>query len=159
MALINPAPGRDPEHAVVWLLGEHDLTTVAALSDTLARAIAVDDADLVVDLSEVQLMSAATVGVLVRTREFLTARSRDLVLRSPTGLSRLVLDACGLGDLLRPRSSAGTRVTGPAAALGTWVEVPATDRADGLHAERPPSDIAVPLTTVVPARLAGPEGS
>ena len=62
---------RDAARTVVWLRGEHDVSTVAALSETLARAIALDDADLVVDLSDVQFMGAATVGVIVRARELL----------------------------------------------------------------------------------------
>ena len=48
--------GRDADRTVVWLQGEHDISTTVALADTLARAIALDDADLVVDLSEVQFM-------------------------------------------------------------------------------------------------------
>jgi anti-anti-sigma factor len=62
---------RDPARTAVWLRGEHDDSTVAALSETMARAIARDDADLVVDLSEVQFMGAATVGVIVRAQELL----------------------------------------------------------------------------------------
>ena len=36
------------------------------LSQTVARAIALDDDDLVIDLSGVEFMGAATIGVLVR---------------------------------------------------------------------------------------------
>jgi anti-anti-sigma factor len=62
--LTFPAPAAD--RTVVWLRGEHDVSTVSALSQTMARAIALDDGDLVVDLSGVQFMDAATVGVIVR---------------------------------------------------------------------------------------------
>lgn len=57
---------RDSARAVVWLRGEHDVSTVAARSETMARAIALNDANLVVDSSEVQFMGAATVGVIIR---------------------------------------------------------------------------------------------
>lgn len=39
----------------------------------MARAVALDDSDLVVDLSDVQFMDAATINVLLRSREFLRA--------------------------------------------------------------------------------------
>ena len=48
---------------VVWLRGEHDISTVDALANVLARAIAFDD-DVVVDLCDVEFMGAATVGVI-----------------------------------------------------------------------------------------------
>jgi anti-anti-sigma factor len=122
--------GRNSDRTVVWLRGEHDVSTVAALSETMARAIALDDADVVVDLSEVQFMGAATVRVIIRAREFLRLRSRSLVLRSPSECARRILDVCGHSDLLDPRIAEGTPLTGPAGALGTWVVVPATERID-----------------------------
>jgi anti-anti-sigma factor len=123
--------GRNPDRTVVWLRGEHDVSTVAALSEVMARAIALDDADVVVDLSEVQFMGAATVGVIIRAREFLRLRSRFLVLRSPSECARRILDVCGHSDLLLdPRITDATPLTGPAGALGTWVVVPASDRID-----------------------------
>src|SRR5687768_658417 len=94
---------RDAARTVVWLRGEHDVSTVAALSETMARAIARDDADLVVDLSEVQFMGAATVGVIVRAQELLGLRSRSLALRSPSRCARRILDLCGHADLLDHR--------------------------------------------------------
>ena len=41
-----------------------------------------DDADLVIDLSEVEFMSAATVGIIVRAGALLRALSRSLTLAS-----------------------------------------------------------------------------
>ncbi len=125
--------GRDAGQTVVWLRGEHDLSTVAALSEALARAIALDDADLVVDLSGVEFMGAATVLVLTRASEFLRLRTRSLALRSPSRCARRILDLCGLGDLLdrHPVDASGT--TGTAGALAMWVAVPATARADRRH--------------------------
>jgi anti-anti-sigma factor len=122
--------GRNPDRTVVWLRGEHDVSTVAALSEIMARAIALDDADVVVDLSDVQFMGAATVGVIIRAREFLRLRSRTLVLRSPSECARRILDVCGHADLLDPRPVDATPLTGTAGALGTWVVVPASDRID-----------------------------
>jgi anti-anti-sigma factor len=121
---------RDAARTFVWLRGEHDVSSVAALSETMARAIARDDADLVVDLSEVQFMGAATVGVIVRARELLGLRSRSLALRSPSRCARRILDLCGHADLLDHRRVDATPAAGTAGALGTWVAVPPTDRVD-----------------------------
>jgi anti-sigma B factor antagonist len=121
---------RDADRIVVWLRGEHDASTVVALSETMARAIALDDADVVVDLSGVHFMGAATVGVIIRAGEFLRLRSRSLVLRSPSRCARRILDVCGLANLLDSRPVDATRMTGAAGALGTWVEMPASDPVD-----------------------------
>jgi anti-sigma B factor antagonist len=122
--------GHDADGTVVWLRGEHDISTEAALSEAMARAIALDDADLVVDLSGVQFMGAATVGVIVRNRNLLRLRSRSLALRSPSTRARRVLHLCGLADRVDPRPVDATPRTGIRGALGTWVAVPPADRCD-----------------------------
>jgi anti-sigma B factor antagonist len=148
---------RDGARTVVWLRGEHDVSTVAALSETMARAIARDDADLVVDLSEVQFMGAATVGVIVRARELLELRSRSLTLRSPSRCARRILDLCGHADLLDPRRVDATPAAGAAGALGTWVAVPATDRivqrADASAPQRSSAPGLVPVARVIAAKV------
>jgi anti-anti-sigma factor len=97
--------GRDPGRldgspdapTVVWLRGDHDLSTVHDLSAVLSGAIADDDRDVVVDLSRVGFLSAATVGVLLRARQDLRSRSRSLTLRAPSPAADRVLAACGVG--------------------------------------------------------------
>jgi anti-anti-sigma factor len=91
---------RDADRTVVLVRGEHDASTVTALSEHMARAISLDDADLVVDLSAVEFMDAATVRLFIRAREFLARRSRTLTLRSPSRRARHLLDVCGLDDHL-----------------------------------------------------------
>ncbi len=93
---------RDGDRTVVRLDGEHDVATVFVLADTLARAISVDDADLIVDLSGVTFISAATIGVLICGRNILRRQSRSLTLRSPSRCARRVLDVCGLAGLVDP---------------------------------------------------------
>ena len=92
--------GRDAYRTVVLLRGEYDASTVTSLSEAMARAIALDDADLVLDLRGVEFMDAATVRLIIRAREFLRLRSRSLTLRSPSTHARRVLDLCGLDDHL-----------------------------------------------------------
>lgn len=107
---------RGPPEVVVCLRGEHDLSTVAELSATMAQAMALGDTDLVVDLSRVELMTAATVGVFVRARELLRVRSRSLVVRSPSRPARRVLELSDLRGLLGHRS-VDTRLAAAAGAL------------------------------------------
>jgi anti-anti-sigma factor len=111
---------------VVWLRGEHDCFTVREVVATMARAITLGDAELVVDLSGVEFMGAATVGVLVRARALLRARSRSLVVRSPSRSACHVLNLCGLAGLvdLRPGDPPMTDATGR---QGSWVTIPGPD--------------------------------
>jgi anti-anti-sigma factor len=115
---------RDGVAVVVWLSGEHDLSTVAELSEAMARAIAVGGADVVVDASEVEFMGAATVGVLRATWELLRSRSRSLTLRSPSSSTRRILELCGDMCLLDIRCADPLQVPGTADALATWVAIP-----------------------------------
>jgi anti-anti-sigma factor len=121
----TPRAGSEAGHSVVWVRGEHDISTTPALSDTIARAIALDEPDVLVDLSEVQFMSAATVGVLIRARELLDRQSRTLTLRAPSACVLRVLEVCGLSGIFRAAESdqraAPKKVP---SALGSWVEVP-----------------------------------
>lgn len=90
--------GTEGGRCVVWLVGEHDAFTASELSETLARAMADDDGDLLLDLSGVDFMGVATVGVIVRANEFLGQRSRSLAVRCPSGRARRVLELCDVGS-------------------------------------------------------------
>jgi anti-anti-sigma factor len=90
--------GLDP--TIASLRGAQDLSSVPVLCETLAGAIAVGGADLILDLSAVEFLDASTVRVIVAAAEFLRARSRSLVLRSPSSCARRVLDLCGLSGLV-----------------------------------------------------------
>lgn len=95
---------RTESRTVVWLSGEYDLLTVDELWERLARAFALDDADVVLDLSGVQFMGAATIDVIVRAKDALDLRSRVLTLRSPSESAQRVVDLCGLADLVEGSS-------------------------------------------------------
>jgi anti-anti-sigma factor len=96
----SPVMTREDGRTVVWLAGEHDLATVSQVANALATAISTDDADLVVDLSAVTFMSAATVEELVRGRAFLREHSRTLTVRAPSRFAKRVLDLCDLSSLV-----------------------------------------------------------
>jgi anti-anti-sigma factor len=120
--------GREPDVVVVRLRGEHDISTEGALCLVLARAIAADDASLVLDMSEVSFISASTLGVIIRAREFLRPRSRSLTVRSPSAQVRRVIETCGLDDLFGP--SPGEACQTAAGALGPLVAVPNAEQPD-----------------------------
>jgi len=60
---------------IVTMVGEFDVAAVGALSERFSVAIALDESDLVVDLSEVPFMDAATISVLIRAKVFLGEQS------------------------------------------------------------------------------------
>ena len=80
--------------APLVLVGEHDIATVDAVAAMFAVAIADHAVDVVVDLSGVTFLGAATVAVIVRARRLLEARGRSLTLQSPSRVAGRVLDLC-----------------------------------------------------------------
>lgn len=101
-------------------------------------------------------MDASTIGVIVNARNLLALQSRALTVRSPSACAQRVLDVCGLTDLLDPSLAAtgATPVMGASGALGTWVAVATTGRAqrraDALSGTYRGADVPV-----VPAPAAG----
>lgn len=95
-----PLPSQVRDRTVLWLDGEHDVATAADLKRTLASLISADNSDLIVDLSGVTFLSAATIDELLRGRDILLTRSRNLTLRSPSRWVAHLLDCCGLTDLV-----------------------------------------------------------
>ena len=92
--------GSGLEPTVASLSGELDISTLGDLCETLAAVIAFGDADLILDLSDVDFLDASAAGVLFRAEEFLAARSRCLVLRSAPACALRLLDLCGRSDLV-----------------------------------------------------------
>lgn len=102
--LVGSAPPVPRDHAqtVVWLCGEHDLSTAARVAKVLADVTAAGDGNLVVDLSQVEFMDASTIAALIHGRNGLRTRSRDLTLRAPSSVARRILGLCGLLGLVDP---------------------------------------------------------
>lgn len=117
--------GGDPVCTVVWVRGEHDIATKFSLMVTIARAAQLDDVPLLVDLSAVTFMDASTIGAIVGSRNRLRSHGQSLELRTPSAAALRILELCGLTHLIHvePVHSAGA-----AAALGTWVDIPSTER-------------------------------
>jgi anti-anti-sigma factor len=133
---LTSSPVGDGDAVVVRLRGEHDRSTVPVLAEILASAVAVDDANLVIDLSEVQFMDAATVRVLLQARDRLAQQSRTFVLRSPSRCAQRVLDLCGASGLIELATVDARRGTrSAAAALVTSVTSPASHDAGSVTLE------------------------
>jgi anti-sigma B factor antagonist len=99
---LTPDAGLETSPTIIWLRGEHDIATDGALRHTLARAIALNRAAIVVDLSRVELMSASTLGVIIAGKNSLREQSRSLTMRAPSPHVRRVIGICGLDNLLNP---------------------------------------------------------
>jgi len=90
---------------VVQLRGDHDASTVPIVAAALASAVACEKANLVVDLSGVQFINAATVRVITAAGDFLVAQSRTFSLRAPNRSAQRILDICGLRGLCEPEGT------------------------------------------------------
>jgi anti-anti-sigma factor len=108
-------------HIVISVSGEQDGANAPQLLATLAAAVNTTDSDVIIDLSAVDFMSAATTGVIVSMRETLRTEERTLVVRAPSPCVRHVLELCDLSSIIgdSPRRKPDD------SALSTWVEVPA----------------------------------
>jgi anti-anti-sigma factor len=142
---------------IVWLQGEHDLSTDEALCRTLARAIAIGSSGLVIDLSEVDFIAVSTLRVIVRAHQLLLHQSRSLTVRSPSPCVKRVIHAFGLDDLLSPSPEETNAISlrdGEANALGSWVAVPVARRDDGRAAPSPrvPEPVPIRVAEPVPVR-------
>lgn len=87
-------------HLVVFLRGEYDLSTDEALSRALARAVALDSAGVVIDMSQVTFLAVSTLRVIARARQVLRHQARSLSVRSPSACALRAMAVCGLKNLL-----------------------------------------------------------
>ncbi len=114
---------------VVTMAGEYDVTTISSLSARFSAAIALDGADLVVDLSRVSFLDGATTSVIVRAAGFLGEHGRSLLVRDPSPCARRLLGICELDRLIE------IEVAGPASAASLAL-VPSSAAPLELTAER-----------------------
>lgn len=130
--VLHPLPQvwREGTRVVVSLHGEQDMNTAARLAAVLAAADVEGGGDLVVDLRQVEFMDDKIALVLVRRRDALRSRSRDLTLRAPSPLVRRTLQICGLLGLVEPaRVAADDEADSDAMVGGTWTPVTQHSRA------------------------------
>ncbi len=94
---------------VISLSGEHDVSTAVASSEAIARAMSLDDADVVIELSSVTYISSATIHVILRAHEWLGQHGRSLTLRAPSPIACRILAVCEFDDLIEPNPDDNTR--------------------------------------------------
>lgn len=97
------APSDDGERFVVRVHGDFDIANVHELCELLARAAALDDRDLVVDLGEVGFVDASTIRALLQCRDSLRLRSRSFTVRT-SGRTAHLFELLGLEELLEHAS-------------------------------------------------------
>jgi anti-anti-sigma factor len=91
----------DPTQAtVVWLRGEHDLSTVGEFEQAIATAVDSGRSDLVIDLSRVVFMDSTTIDQILAARRRLASEGRMARVRHPSGPARYLLDICDLTHLV-----------------------------------------------------------
>jgi anti-anti-sigma factor len=87
----RPAICDHHDHVIVTLCGELDIADVACLRDALTGAVT-QNPHVVADLSGLDFVDCAVLGVLVRARGQALAAGGDLVLAGPRGKARRVLE-------------------------------------------------------------------
>ena len=85
---------RSAETTVVRIGGELDIATESEVHALLRRCYGA----VVLDLAQVTLLDACSIGALVRERQRLTEEGGMLMLRAPAPLIRRVLGILGLAD-------------------------------------------------------------
>jgi anti-sigma B factor antagonist len=92
---------------VIAFRGEADVATLPVVADALARAIADQRGDVIVDLAEMEFIDTATLRALLRAREALDLGGRQLTLRSPSRIADRLLAVFGLSHLVSAQRTGG----------------------------------------------------
>jgi len=95
-------PMRGVDAAVLRLVGDYDIATVTSLTACLAKVVAADERDVVLDLSDVTFVDASTVTVLVLLEQHLHLDGRLLHLQSLSPCAARLVSLCHLERLLEP---------------------------------------------------------
>jgi anti-sigma B factor antagonist len=94
----RPAVRDHHDHVIVTLCGELDIADAACLRDALTGAVT-QNPYVVADLSGLDFVDCAVLGVLVRARGQALAAGGDLVLAEARGRARRVLELPLMADL------------------------------------------------------------
>jgi len=108
----SPNARWDSQRKVVWLYGEQNSSTAPELCAAIARALAFDEGDLLLDLTDATSIDESVVEVIVLAREYLQQRSRSVSLRSPAPSVRRAFALCGLAELVAAPEGDETNDTG-----------------------------------------------
>jgi anti-sigma B factor antagonist len=91
----------DPKQdTVVWLGGEHDLSSAEELTQAIATAVESGRSDVVIDLSGVEFMDSTTIDQILAARIRLGEQGRKARVRAPLHAARYLLEICDLTHLV-----------------------------------------------------------
>lgn len=90
----------DDGGALLVLSGDVDLSSVGALWDVAAGALASRPKRLVVDMSAVTFLTSTVLGALIRVQGAAAEQEIDVVLRRPTPIVQRLLRLSGLEAVL-----------------------------------------------------------
>jgi anti-anti-sigma factor len=93
-------PNEPTQDTVVWLRGEHDLSSIEELIPAIATAVDIGRSDLVIDLSRVEFMDSTTIDQILGARIRLEAEGRKARVRDPSPSARYLLEICELTHLV-----------------------------------------------------------
>lgn len=79
----------------VWMHGEHNLTTARKLSEAIRRASDLDEADVMIDFSDVTSIDLTAIEVIVNSTATLQRKSLSLSCRHPSACTRQLVNASG----------------------------------------------------------------
>ena len=100
----RPAIRDHHDHVIITLCGELDIADAACLRDALTGAVT-QNPHIVADLSGLDFVDCAVLGVLVRARGQALEAGGDLVLAGLRGKVRRVLELAFMTDLFRVYAS------------------------------------------------------
>jgi len=92
---------REGPRTVVWVRGDHDVSTAGGLGTALDIARTMGTDDVVVDLAGTTFLDGAIVRVIARRAPTADSPVR-LSLRRPSGAVHRVLAVCGMDGLVEP---------------------------------------------------------
>jgi anti-anti-sigma factor len=90
-----------PHQVVVGVHGEIDLATAPELRGILCGVLDRGHTNLVIDMSRLRFMDASGLEIIAHTSACLQAAGGQLTIRSPSAISRRILDISGLSGLIR----------------------------------------------------------
>jgi anti-sigma B factor antagonist len=99
--VVVPANGHT-EDTLVWLAGEHDLSSVEELVLAIATVVDAGQPDVVIDLSRVEFMDSTTLDQILVARARLGAEAGTARIRDPSRPAHHLLELCELTHLVEP---------------------------------------------------------
>jgi anti-anti-sigma factor len=93
-------PNDRSEDTVIWLAGEHDLSSVDELAQAIVTAAGAGRSDLIFDLRYVEFMDSTTIEQILAACTSLGEEGRMARVRDPSPAARYLLEICNPSHLV-----------------------------------------------------------